>query len=136
VKAGVAREILVQVAYAIGVAEPVGLYVNTYSTAKVTGSDGTILSDGEISKKVQSIFDLRPYGIVKRYGLKDPIFSETAAYGHFGRKPFEKEVEVYYSDEHTVSRVENGKEVHYKKVKFFSWEELDAVDEIQKAFGL
>lgn len=136
VAAGVANEILVQVAYAIGVAEPVGLYVNTYSTAKVTGSDGNILSDGEISRKVQSIFDLRPYGIVKRYGLKDPIFSETAAYGHFGRKPFEKDVEVYYSDEHTVTRIENGKEVHYKNVKFFSWEELDAVDAIKKAFGL
>ena len=136
VAAGVANEILVQVAYAIGVAEPVGLYVNTYNTAKVTGSDGKILSDGEISKKVESIFDLRPYGIVKRYGLKDPIFSETAAYGHFGRKPFVKEVEVFYSDEHTVTRVVNGKELHFKKVKFFSWEELDAVDDIQKAFGL
>jgi len=136
VAAGVANEILVQVAYAIGVAEPVGLYVNTYSTAKVHGVDGKILSDGEISDIVKSIFDLRPYGIVKRYGLKDPIFSATAAYGHFGRDAYEKEVEVYYSDENTVTRIENEKETHYKKVKFFSWEKLDAVDDVKKAFGI
>jgi S-adenosylmethionine synthetase len=136
VAAGVASEILVQVAYAIGVAQPVGLYVNTYKTAKVKNAEGKLMSDGEISQIVGKIFDLRPYAIVKRYGLKDPIFSPTAAYGHFGRTPEEKEVEVYYSNDKTVSRQENGRSVNYKKVKFFSWEELDAVADIKKAFGL
>ncbi|NWJ51933.1 MAG: methionine adenosyltransferase [Bacteroidetes bacterium] len=136
VAAGVASEILVQVAYAIGVAQPVGLYVNTYKTAKVKNAEGKIMSDGEISQIVGKIFDLRPYAIVKRYGLKDPIFSPTAAYGHFGRTPEEKEVEVYYSNDKTVSRQENGRTVNYKKVKFFSWEELDAVEDIKKAFAL
>lgn len=136
VAAGVASEILVQVAYAIGVAQPVGLYVNTYKTAKVKNAEGRLMSDGEISQIVGKIFDLRPYAIVKRYGLKDPIFSPTAAYGHFGRTPEEKEVEVYYSNDTTTSREEAGKTVNYKKVKFFSWEELDAVEDIKKAFSL
>lgn len=136
VAAGVSSEILVQVAYAIGVADPVGLYVNTYKTAKVRSADGKILSDGEISKKVSEIFNMRPFGIVKRYGLKDPIFARTASYGHFGRPSVEEEVEVYYKDKNTVTRVVNGKNVNFKKVKFFSWEELDAVAEVQKAFGL
>jgi len=136
VAAGVSSEILVQVAYAIGVADPVGLYVNTYKTAKVCGADGKILSDGEISKKVSEIFNLRPYGIVNRYGLKDPIFARTASYGHFGRPSVEEEVEVYYTDKNTVTRVVNGKNVNFKKVKFFSWEELDAVADVRKAFGL
>ncbi len=134
VAAGVASEILVQVAYAIGVAQPVGFYVNTYKTAKVKDAEGHLMSDGEISKVVGKIFDLRPYAIVKRFGLKDPIFSATAAYGHFGRTPEEKEVEVYYSNDSTFSRQENGHTVNYKKVKFFSWEELDAVEDIKKAF--
>jgi S-adenosylmethionine synthetase len=136
VAAGVSNEILVQVAYAIGVADPVGLYVNTYKTAKVRGADGKIMSDGEISKIVSEIFNLRPYGIVTRYGLKDPIFSRTASYGHFGRPTVEEEVEVYYTNKDTVTRVVNGKKVNYKKVKFFSWEELDAVADVKKAFGL
>ena len=136
VAAGVSSEILVQVAYAIGVADPVGLYVNTYKTAKVHGADGKILNDGEISKIVSEIFNLRPYGIVNRYGLKDPIFARTASYGHFGRPTVEEEVEVYYTDKDTVTRVVNGKNVNFKKVKFFSWEELDAVADVQRAFGL
>jgi len=136
VAAGVSSEILVQVAYAIGVADPVGLYVNTYKTAKVRGADGKILNDGEISKIVSEIFNLRPFGIVNRYGLKDPIFARTASYGHFGRPTVEEEVEVYYTDKDTVTRVVNGKNVNFKKVKFFSWEELDAVADVQKAFGL
>jgi len=136
VAAGVSSEILVQVAYAIGVADPVGLYVNTYKTAKVKDADGKILSDGEISMIVSSIFNLRPYGIVNRYGLKDPIFARTASYGHFGRPSVEEEVEVYYTNKDTVTRVVDGKNVNFKKVKFFSWEELDAVADVQKAFGL
>ena len=88
VAAGIADEVLVQVAYAIGVAKPVGLYINTYGTSKLK------LSDGEISKKVENIFDMRPYAIVNRFGLKNPINEETAAYGHFGRDPFKKKVKI------------------------------------------
>ncbi|MCF6366642.1 MAG: methionine adenosyltransferase [Bacteroidales bacterium] len=119
VAAGVAGEILIQVAYAIGVADPVGLYVNTYGTSKVD------LSDSQIAKKVNGLFDMRPAAIVKRFGLKNPIFRETAAYGHMGRKPFKKEV--------TFST--NGSS-YKKEVEFFAWEKLDYVDKVKKAFGL
>ncbi len=119
VAAGVCDEVLVQVAYAIGVAEPVGIYINTYGTAHVK------LSDGEIAKKVNDIFDMRPYSIVKRFGLTNPIFLPTASYGHFGRDPFSKE----------VTFIENGKEVK-RKVEFFTWEKLNYVDKIKTAFGL
>jgi S-adenosylmethionine synthetase len=112
VASGLCSQILVQVAYAIGVAKPVGLYVNTYGTCKIKG-----LHDGEIANKLMEIFDLRPAGIVRRYGLKNPIFSETAAYGHFGRTP--------------GTKVVNG-----KTIETFTWEKLDAVDDIKKAFGL
>jgi S-adenosylmethionine synthetase len=112
VASGLCSQILVQVAYAIGVAKPVGLYVNTYGTCKIKG-----LHDGEIATKLMEIFDLRPAGIVRRYGLKNPIFSETAAYGHFGRTP--------------GTKVVNG-----KTIETFTWEKLDAVDDIKKAFGL
>ena len=96
VAAGVADEALLQVAYAIGVAEPVGLFVNTYGTAKVKNAKGKIMSDGEIAKKLVKIYDLRPYAIIKNLGLKNPIFKETAKYGHFGRDHYTKEVEIYY----------------------------------------
>ncbi|OFX74821.1 MAG: methionine adenosyltransferase [Bacteroidetes bacterium GWE2_29_8] len=119
VAAGVADEILVQVAYAIGVADPVGLYVNTYGTSKVN------LSDGEISKKVYEIFDMRPNAIVKRYGLKNPIFTETAKYGHFGRDPYKQFVPIF----------ENGIET-MKEVEFFAWEKLDFVDKIKNSFNI
>ena len=118
VAAGVCDEALVQVAYAIGVAEPVGLYVNTYGTAKVD------LSDGEIADKLNSIFDLRPYAIEKRFKLRTPIYQETAAYGHFGRKS-----EVV--DKSFTDGSGKGKKV---KVKLFPWEELDYVGRLQKAF--
>ncbi|MES2387468.1 MAG: methionine adenosyltransferase domain-containing protein, partial [Bacteroidota bacterium] len=88
VAAGIADEVLVQVAYAIGIAAPVSMTVNTYGTAKVK------LSDGEIAKKVQEVFDMRPKAIVDRFGLKNPIFGETAAYGHMGREPFTRKVEI------------------------------------------
>lgn len=139
VAAGVADEVLVQVAYAIGVADPVGFYVNTFGTAKVKDAHGLILSDTEIANKIQQIekFNLRPYYIVKRFGLKNPIFNATAAYGHFGREPFEKEVEVYYSESADRSEIDaNGKTRYFKTVTFFGWEKTDAVDEIKIAFGL
>ncbi len=119
VAAGVCDEALVQVAYAIGVAEPVGLYVNTYGTAHVK------MHDGEIAEKVKKLFDLRPYAIVERFGLKNPIFRPTAAYGHMGRDPYEAEVTVYRS----------GKP-QQKTVQFFGWEKLDMVDPIKKEFKL
>ena len=130
VAAGVSDEILVQLAYAIGVAQPVSIFVNTYGTSKVK------LSDGQIAEKVALIFDNRPFAIVKRYGLKNPIFLETASYGHFGRECFEKEVIVNYIGKDTVSKSINGKTVNVKKVKFFGWEELNYVDTIKKEFGL
>ncbi len=134
VAAGVAEEILVQVAYAIGIAQPVGLYVNTYNTARVKDENGNVLSDGQIAEKINDIFDMRPYAIVERYGLKNPIFIETAAYGHFGRDHYTKEVEVYYKDENTKTKIVDGVEKHFKDVEFFAWEKLDCVDDIKKKF--
>jgi len=119
VAAGIAEEVLVQVAYAIGVAKPVGLYVNTFGTAKVK------LNDGEIATKIAGLFDLRPAVIIKRLGLKNPIFLPTAAYGHMGREPYTREVTL----------LKNGSSI-LKEVDFFSWEKLDYVDKIRKEFGL
>ena len=119
VKAGVADEILVQVAYAIGVAKPVGLFVNTYGTSKVS------MNDGAIALKAAAIFDMRPAAIIDRLKLKNPIYSETAAYGHLGRDP--KEVIKTFNV--------NGKKLS-KKVELFTWEKLDYVDKIKSAFGL
>ncbi len=130
VAAGLASEVLVQVAYAIGVAQPVGLYINTFGTARKG------LSDNEISGKVKEIFDLRPFAIIKRFGLRNPVFLETSTYGHFGREPFEKEVEVYYEDESVTTRTIDGVKKYYKKVQFFAWEKLDFVDRIRKEFKL
>ncbi len=130
VAAGVSDEILVQLAYAIGVAQPVSIFVNTNGTSKVK------LTDGQIAEKVAKIFDNRPFAIVKRYGLKNPIFLETASYGHFGRDSYEKEVIVNYTDANTIAKTVNGKQVNFKKVRFFGWEELNYVDAIKKEFGI
>jgi S-adenosylmethionine synthetase len=122
VAAGVCDEALVQVAYAIGVAQPVGLYVNTYGTAKVK------FSDGEIARRLQKMpeFDLRPYFIEKRFSLRTPIYSETASYGHMGREC--KVVEKVFN---------KGKKDEKKmKVKLFPWEELNAIAAVKKSFGL
>ena len=132
VAAGVCDEALVQIAYAIGVAQPVGFYVNTYGTAHVKDANGKKMNDAEIAEKIRTLFDLRPYAIVKRFGLKNPIFEPTASYGHFGRDPFTAKVEVLYKDKDTFT--ENGK--NYKNVEFFAWEKLDMVPEIQKVFNL
>ncbi len=120
VAAGLCDEVLVQVAYAIGVAEPVGFYVNTYGTAKVK------MTDGEIAKHVEKLFDMRPYAITQRFGLKNPIFCPTAAYGHMGRDPFEDYVTVF----------DAAGRKRQKKVQFFGWEKLDMVDAIKKEFKL
>ena len=118
VAAGVADEILVQVSYAIGVAEPTGVYVNTYGTAKVN------LTDGEIAKKIQEIFPLRPYDIEQRLKLRNPIYSETASYGHMGRTP-EVVTKVFSSPYHKTKTIE---------VELFTWEKLDFVEKVKAVF--
>ena len=120
VAAGVCDEVLVQVSYAIGVAEPMGLYINTYGTSK----NG--LSDAQISKKVSEIFDMRPYFIEQRLKLRNPMYSETAAYGHMGRKS-EWVEKVFVSPEGKVVK---------KKVELFTWEKLDYVDKVKHAFKI
>ncbi len=120
VAAGVADEILVQVSYAIGVAKPMGIYINTYGTAKVN------LTDGEIAKKVEELFDMRPYFIEQRLKLRNPIYSETAAYGHMGRKP------------ETVTKIftaPNG-ETKTVEVELFTWEKLDYAEKVKTAFAI
>lgn len=126
VAAGLCDQVLVQIAYAIGVAEPVGFYVNTEGTAHVK------MSDSEIAQRMQKMVDLRPYFIVKRFGLTNPIFEGTASYGHFGRQAETRKVEVYYEDDTTFRE---GDKI-YKNVEFFGWERLDLVDDIKKEFGL
>jgi S-adenosylmethionine synthetase len=120
VAAGVADQILVQVSYAIGVAQPMGIFVDTYRTSKVD------LSDSQIAEKVKEIFDMRPGMITKRLKLKNPIYSDTAAYGHMGRTPEQK----------TVTFKLNGQKTISKKVETFTWEKLDYVAQVKKAFGL
>ncbi|MER3464008.1 MAG: methionine adenosyltransferase [Chitinophagaceae bacterium] len=120
VAAGVCDEVVVQVSYAIGVAQPTSINVNTCGTAKVE------MSDGEIAELVQDIFDMRPYYIEQRLKLRNPIYSETAAYGHMGRKP-----EVV-----TKTFVQPGGKTISKKVELFTWEKLDYVPKVKKAFGI
>ncbi len=132
VAAGVADEILVQVAYAIGVAQPVGFYVNTYGTAKVKDKKGKVLADGEIASRIAKIYDMRPYAIVKRFGLKNPIFEATASYGHFGRDHYKKKVEFIQGGNGNRN---SGKKT-VKEVEFFGWEKLDFVAPLKKEFGI
>ncbi|CAM3360651.1 methionine adenosyltransferase [Empedobacter stercoris] len=121
VAAGVADEVLVQVSYAIGVAAPVSLLVNTFGTEKVN------LTEGEISKKVSEIFDMKPFAIEQRLKLRNPIYKETASYGHLGREP--KTVTKRFESA-------NGQDVVEVEVELFTWEKLDFVDQIKEAFGL
>lgn len=120
VAAGVADEMLVQVSYAIGVAKPMGIYVNTHGTAKVN------MTDGEIAKKVGEIFDMRPYAIEQRLKLRNPIYEETAAYGHMGRKN-EVVTKTFRNPYGSTKTIE---------VELFTWEKLDYVDKVKKEFGL
>ncbi|MFN4007460.1 MAG: methionine adenosyltransferase [Chitinophagaceae bacterium] len=120
VAAGICDEVLVQVSYAIGVKDPMGIYVNTYGTAKVDKTDG------EIAEIVSQLFDMTPYGIETRLKLRNPIYSETAAYGHMGRKP-----EVV-----TKEFKSNDGKVVKKKVELFTWEKLDYVKEVKRAFSI
>ncbi len=136
VAAGICDEALVQVAYAIGVAKPVGLYVNTYNTCKLKDANGKKLSDAELATRIEKIFDMRPYAIVTRFGLKNPIFLPTASYGHFGRDPYKAEVEVFYKDKDVKEKTIDGKKKLVKEVEFFAWEKLDYVDKLKKEFKI
>ncbi|MBQ4127491.1 MAG: methionine adenosyltransferase [Alistipes sp.] len=123
VAAGVADEVLVQLSYAIGIAEPLSVYVDTYKSKRPAQLEG--MTDGEIARKISKLFDLRPAAIVKRFGLKNPIFEATASYGHFGNRPYTKTETVW----------ENGEAVE-REIEFFGWEKLDAVEQIKAEFGL
>jgi S-adenosylmethionine synthetase len=120
VAAGVANEMLVQVSYAIGVAKPMGIFVDTYGSAKVN------LTDGQIAKKIESLFDMRPYAIETRLKLRNPIYQETAAYGHMGRKNevVKKSFDLPGGGKKTV------------EVELFTWEKLDFVSKVKAAFGI
>lgn len=120
VAAGLCDEVLVQVSYAIGVAKPCGLFVNTYGTAKVS------MTDGEIARKIEEIFDMRPYFIEQRLKLRNPIYAETAAYGHMGRKNEVVTKSFTSPDGRTIT----------KEVELFTWEKLDYVDNIKSSFGI
>ncbi|MEG1759976.1 MAG: methionine adenosyltransferase [Alistipes sp.] len=119
VAAGVADEILVELSYAIGIAEPLSIYVETYGTNHLR------MSEGEIAEHIGKLFDLRPAAIVKRFGLKNPIFEATASYGHFGNRPYSATEKIW----------EHGKEVE-REIEYFGWEKLDAVDCIKQEFGI
>lgn len=121
VAAGVADEVLVQVSYAIGVSEPCGLYINTYGTSKVD------CTDGEIAEKVLKLFDLRPYAIEQNLKLRNPIYRETASYGHMGKD--------YYVANKTFRRFD-GEKIILENLEFFTWEKLDRVEDIKQEFGL
>ena len=117
VAAGVADRMMVQLAYAIGVARPVSIFVNTWGTG--------LIPDAEIAFRIGQLFDLRPAAIIRRFGLKNPIYSPTATYGHFGRDPFVRKVTLF-----------RGDQPYEKEVQFFGWEKLDSVEDIRKAFGI
>ena len=123
VAAGVADEVLVELSYAIGIAEPLSIYVDTYRSKRPAALAG--MTDGEIARRIQRLFDLRPAAIVKRFGLKNPIFEATASYGHFGNRPYTN-IEKLWRD---------GREIE-QEIEYFGWEKLDAVELIRKEFGL
>ncbi|HOW26658.1 MAG TPA: methionine adenosyltransferase [Bacteroidales bacterium] len=124
VAAGVADEVHVQIAYAIGIASPLSVNINTMNTVRIRKTNGELWKDHEIAEKVQRIFDLRPRAIIERLGLTNPIFLPTATYGHFGRDPYKKEVEFYHQDS-----------IIKKEVEFFTWEKLDYIDQVKAAFS-
>ena len=120
VAAGVADEMLVELSYAIGVAEPINIYVNTFGRSKVN------ISDGEIARKIATLWDLRPYAIEQTFKLRQPIYAETAAYGHLGRTP--RTIKKTFKNS-----IQGDKEI---EVELFTWEKLDYVDKVKTAFGL
>ena len=118
--AGVADEMLVQVSYAIGVAKPMNIYVNTYGRSRVA------MSDSEIARKIEELFDLRPKAIERSLKLRQPIYRETAAYGHMGRQP--QTIRKTFTSHYHETKV--------MEVELFTWEKLDRMDEVKRAFGL
>ncbi len=128
VAAGICEQVLVQVAYAIGVAEPVGLYVNTFNTKKVRNKDGKKMTDEEIAGKIKDIFPLRPADIINRLKLTDPIYAETAAYGHMGRVPEKIKKTIAWGQDKKSSKMVT--------VELFTWENTDYVDILRKEFYL
>ena len=114
---------LVEIRYALGIAEPLSIYVDTYGSKRPAGLEG--MTDGEIASHIGKLFDLRPAAIVRRFGLKTPIFEATASYGHFGNRPYTRVEKLW----------EHGKEVE-REIEYFGWEKLDAVDLLKKEFGL
>ena len=124
VAAGVADEVQIQISYAIGVARPLSIFINTFGTTKAK-KNGKTLTNGQIAEAVGKIFDLRPAKIIEKFGLKNPIYEPCAAYGHMGRKPYTKEVTL----------LRDGKKIR-KKLQFFGWELTDSVEKIRKYFGL
>ncbi|MBQ4540377.1 MAG: methionine adenosyltransferase [Alistipes sp.] len=123
VAAGIADQVLVQLSYAIGIAEPLSIYVDTYGSKRPAALEG--MSDGQIAEHIGKLFDLRPAAIVRRFGLKNPIFEATASYGHFGNRPYNKLEKVW----------EKGVETE-REIEYFGWERLDAVDQLKAEFGL
>ena len=123
VAAGIADEVLVELSYAIGIAEPLSVYVDTYRSKRPAALAG--MTDGEIARRIQRLFDLRPAAIVKQFGLKNPIFEATASYGHFGNRPYTNLEKLW----------RNGREIE-QEIEYFGWEKLDAVESIRKEFGL
>lgn len=123
VAAGIADQVLVELSYAIGIAEPLSIYVDTYGSKRPAGLEG--MTDGEIASHIGKLFDLRPAAIVRRFGLKNPIFEATASYGHFGNRPYTRVEKLW----------EHGKEIE-REIEYFGWEKLDAVDLLKKEFGL
>ena len=123
VATGIADEVLVELSYAIGIARPLSVYVDTYRSKRPAAIDG--MTDGEIARRIERLFDLRPAAIVKRFGLTNPIFEATASYGHFGNRPYTR-TEKLWRDGHEVER----------EIEYFGWEKLDAVELIRKEFGL
>ena len=123
VAAGIADEVLVELSYAIGIAEPLSVYVDTYRSKRPAALAG--MTDGEIARRIQRLFDLRPAAIVKQFGLKNPIFEATASYGHFGNRPYTNLEKLW----------RNGREIE-QEIEYFGWEKLDAMESIRKEFGL
>ncbi len=122
VAAGVCDECQIQISYAIGVARPLSIFINTFGTTKVR-RNGKVLTNGQIAEAVGKIFDLRPAKIIDKFGLKNPIYEPTASYGHFGREPYTRKVTL----------IREGRETE-QEVQFFGWEKLDSVERIRKAF--
>jgi S-adenosylmethionine synthetase len=131
VAAGIADEVLVQVAYAIGVAAPVSLNINTYGTSKVK------MSDAEIAAKISEVFDMRPKAITERLKLKSPIYSPTAAYGHMGRESYTAKVPVAFMQvSQNGGTVKTEQKFEEREFEFFTWEKTDYVDALRKTFGI